>query len=156
MTKRYGFFRWGALEEASEERPPPRRSRGRKEIPTEEEALGTGIALNPASEPGYNWDFRIDEDGALMSTGGIDEYSKDMAFLTAREFGRLVGRIMNINEITDLEYDVEWLLTWDDRTESVRDLTLRQSKHHPDTLLMDVKLTASTGKYHETVIPVGN
>ena len=155
---RYGKFLWGSVEGAEPPRkaPKPRRPE-RVEHPTDEEALGTGFALNPAHLQGYDWDLRVDSTGALMLTTGIDEYVKDLAFQTASESGELRGDRMTANAIEDTKLLLQRVLEADPRTKTIRRLGLQPSDRDADTLLIDLSVVVEDDEYHPDVIfPVRN
>lgn len=156
-TGAYGLFRWGGAAGAAPERGPPGlRKPQRVDHPTDEEALGAGLALNPASQPGYDWDLRVDETGALVSTFGIDEYGKDIAFQTARQAGTLRGERLTANALEDVRLLLQRVLEDDPRTKAVRQLDLSPSDRDADTLVVTAKVTAEDDEYHDTVFPVRN
>lgn len=155
---RYGHFRWGYAEgaEQSIEAPKPR-SPERVEHPADEEALGAGLALNPAHYQGYDWDLRVDSTGALISTRGIDEYAKDLAFQTASEADALRGERLSANAIEDTKLLMQRVLEADPRTKTIRRLDMRPSDAEDDTLLVDASVVAADDEYHDDVIfPVRN
>lgn len=150
---RYGLFLYGDRE------PVPisgaaRLRKAQEPSPTIVEALGSGVALNPADLDGYNWDFRIDSSGALATTEGLDEYAKDMAFSTARESGNLLGNLMNANDIAGLELDLQFLYITDDRTESVRAINVRKHPDLWDTIIIEAELLAQDDEFHTLIFPV--
>ena len=154
---RYGTFRWGEAEGAAPERGPPGPRKPRRvDHPTAEEALGSGLALNPASQPGYDWDLRVDHTGALVTTAGIDEYGKDIAFMTARETGRMKGERLTANALEDVRLTLMRVLESDPRTKDIRRLNLSPSDRDRDTLVVDAMFVAEDDEYHDTVFPLRN
>ena len=154
---RYGAFRWGSVEGAEPERAPPSPRRPeRVDHPTPEEALGVGFALNPAHLPGYDWDLRVDNTGALMLTAGMDEYAKNIAFMTAARADDLRGRRLTANAIEDTKLIIQRILEADPLTKTLRRLEMRPAEREPDTLLIDLSVVADDDEYHDVVFPVRN
>lgn len=154
---RYGWFRWGGAEGAvSGEGVPEPRSPERVTHPTDEEALGAGLALNPAHRDGYDWDLQVDSTGALISTRGMDEYAKDVAFATARQSGQLRGELLTANALEDLKLTLRQILEADPRTKSLRRLDLQRSDRDADTLVVEASLIAEDDEYHDAIFPVRN
>lgn len=153
---RYGWYRYGYSSTEGMQRGE--RSIGEEEGGvTPEEAFGAGIALATQEDnTEYDWDFVVDESGALASTRGTSELAKDIAFITAAEYHTLIGDILDINTLADIETVIQDLVLSDDRVQSIQRINAEQKENSVDTIYVELEFVGEDGQLHEHIFPLSN
>ncbi|GGM64150.1 hypothetical protein J2752_000468 [Halarchaeum rubridurum] len=99
------------------------------------DALGTGLAFES------DWDFELVA-GSIGTVSGIDCLGRDLAFALERDLE--IGQLGTVDARKDVEIDVRDLVSGEDRVQSIDQLDVREPA--PDTVEIDVALTATTGE----------
>lgn len=151
--ERYGYYKFGYGSVEDESSTRSLRFRFLAERVTPEQAFGAGIALaTNEDEDSYDWDFVIDHTGALAVTVGIDEFLKDMAFQTAREFHQLLGGLNTPEERADLELEIISIFQSDDRILDIRSVSV--TNFTVDSIDVEVSIIGEDNALHEDIFPV--
>lgn len=105
-----------------------------------EDVFGSGIKLT------RNWDLEIDNTGDIMTTSGVDEFEKDVAFISTDTLHDYVGKPVGILTEKEIEQALIRALRDDERIDTIIELNVYRLSD-PDQIEVDGRIESDHQTY---------
>lgn len=113
----------------------------------EDDAFGAGIKLT------RNWDLEIDNTGDIATVFGIDEFEKDVAYISAKTLHEYVGEPVSILTEKEIEQALIRVLREDERIDTIIELDVYRAGS-TDEVEVDGRIESNRGVEYDLVFEV--